>query len=71
MMIIDEALLFFSKMAGDFSRYMVECGIFIKKEKIKMVKRDGFGNLINVEDAEIENNQIEENEIEFSDDFNE
>ena len=53
MMIIDEALLFFSKMAGDFSRYMVECGIFIKKEKIKMVKRDGFGNLINVEDAEI------------------
>ena len=35
-MIIDEALLFFNKAAGDFSRYMIECAVTTKKQQTKV-----------------------------------
>ena len=36
--IIDEALLFYNKMAGDFSRYMIECAITTKKQQTKVAQ---------------------------------
>ena len=37
-MIIDEALLFFNKVAGDFSRYMIECAITTKKQQTRVAQ---------------------------------
>ena len=36
--IIDEALLFYNKMAGDFSRYMIECVVTTKKQQTKVAQ---------------------------------